>query len=608
MEWYRQVQFIAAVPMAEDAAEELGTTVNGMWAGPEARSDESVAHAHASGQRVLFSVPLTAVVPAVYQAGPTSHLLDEVCRDTEGNQALVPWYYWEPEPVYAACIYSPVFRRYLLRRCRQGIDRGMDVVNLDEINTNIGLMSQDVGASGFCRYCLAGFRGHLREKCEAPGNASAEHDAAVLEMDDDTLRTVLRGDESLYRRYRRFHEQEAFGVVADFITELRDYASLASPGFAVTANLAYLGNEVVTRGDLWSPRWGEYLDFVMMENMYRTEPGGPHLLLPRGKFTAWYRLGSAFSSHAPAWICPSIMVPRQLAGQTRTQYYLLMFLEAYANGGRWGYYWWPGVDAATRLKATVPARLKDYIRFISRYRRYFEQVSTANDLAILYLDGCMSQKPEAHYKYLALAQVMAEAGYQFDVIYCEDRERHDASLDLELLKTYKALLVPEAGNLGNQPAAALTAYVRSFGGKVAIFSENPLGPRMARREADQALFDFWTNYGQRDRQRILASLAPLGSARLRSSDPMVNVIRYATGDEQVLHLLNYNYDAGADRLVPSRDLRIFLPWQPGDEPTCTLLRPDGEQRLECALGNGELTLKIPDLDLYGLVVVAKNRR
>ncbi len=130
MEWYRQVQFIAAVPMAEDAAEEFGTTVNGMWAGPEARSDESVAHAYASGQRVLFSVPLIAVVPAVYQAGPTSHLLDEVCRDTQGNQALVPWYYWEPEPVYAACIYSPVFRRYLLRRCRQGIDTDRPLVPL----------------------------------------------------------------------------------------------------------------------------------------------------------------------------------------------------------------------------------------------------------------------------------------------------------------------------------------------------------------------------------------------------------------------------------------------------------------------------------------------
>jgi hypothetical protein len=606
MEWYRHIQFIAAVPMPEDAAEDLGTTVNGMWAGPEARAEGSVARAHARGQRVLFSVPLIALVPAVYKANPTRNLLDEVCRDIQGKHALVPWYYWEPEPVYAACIYSRVFRRYLLGRCRDGIDRGIDVVNLDEINTSIGLMSRAAGAPGFCRYCLAGFRGHIRGKYAGPEPATAEQDAAVLEMDDDALRAVLRGDESLYLRYRRFHEREAFGVVESFITELRGYASHASPGFAVTANLACLGNEVVTRGDLWGPRWGQHLDFVMMENIYRPEPGGPHLLLPRGKFTAWYRLGSAISGQAPTWICPSILVPRQLAGQSRTQYYLLMFLEAYANGGRWGYYWWPGVDAATRMNATVPTRLKDYIRFISRYRRYYEQVPTANALAILYLDGCISRKPEAHYKYLALAQVMAEAGYQFDVLFYGDGEHDDRPLDLELLKRYKALLIPEAGSLGHRDSAALTTYVSSLGGKVAVFSEHPLGRTIARREGEQALFDFWTNYRPRDRQRILASVQPLGSAPVRCSDPLVSVICYGAGNGQVLHLLNYNYDASSDRVAVSRDLRIDLPWEPGTEATCTLLRPDGEQRLECALDNGGLTITVPDLDLYGLVVIAAN--
>ena len=32
MEWYRAVQFIAAVPMPIEWAREYGTTVNGMWA------------------------------------------------------------------------------------------------------------------------------------------------------------------------------------------------------------------------------------------------------------------------------------------------------------------------------------------------------------------------------------------------------------------------------------------------------------------------------------------------------------------------------------------------------------------------------------------------
>jgi len=235
-------------------------------------------------------------------------------------------------------------------------------------------------------------------------------------------------------------------------------------------------------------------------------------------------------------------------------------------------------------------------------------VPTANDLAILYLNSCISRKPQSHFKHLALAQVMAEAGCQFDVLYCDDGEHHDVRLDLELLKRYKALLIPEAGNLDDRHAETLTSYAKSPGGKVAIFSENPVGRSMAARKGEQALLDFWKSYGQRDRQRILASVAPFGWARLRSSDPMVNVIREASEKEQVLHLLNYNYDASADPVVRSRDLRIVLRWEHGNDATCTLLRPDGEQRLECAPGKGELAVKIPDLDLHGLVIVARNRR
>src|SRR5215475_12028805 len=377
MQWYRQVQFISAVAMPGQWADQLGTTVNGMWASAENRSPEAVARTHDTGHRVLFSVPLIALTPGVYNSDAGRHLLGEVCRDVDGGPARVGWYYWEPEPVYSACIYSPAFRRYLLDRCRNGIDRRMDVVNLDEINTSIGLMNRKAGGSGFCRYCLERFRRH------DPSAAS----------DDDVLRSRLRQDDAMYARYRRFHELEAFGEVIRFIAELRDYAGSGASAvggatdFAITANVAYLGNNVGTHGALWGPMWGEDLHFVMAENTYRVPESGaesPHLLLPRGKFTAWYRLASGFASRAPAWICPSILVPRPLAGRERTGYYLLMFLEAYANGGRWAYNWWPGVDNEARYSATVPARLKDYIEFIAVNREYFEQAGSGNELAILY--------------------------------------------------------------------------------------------------------------------------------------------------------------------------------------------------------------------------------
>ena len=46
MEWYRQVQFVAAVPMPPEMAEEFGTTVNGMWASPEFGDSDVVTEQH----------------------------------------------------------------------------------------------------------------------------------------------------------------------------------------------------------------------------------------------------------------------------------------------------------------------------------------------------------------------------------------------------------------------------------------------------------------------------------------------------------------------------------------------------------------------------------
>jgi hypothetical protein len=597
MQWYRRVQFISAVPMPERWADELGTTVNGMWASAENRSPEAVARWHNGGGRVLFSVPLIALTPGVYGSDAGRHLLGEVCRDVDGGPARVGWYYWEPEPVYSACIYSPVFRRYLLDRCKDGIDRRMDVVNLDEINTHVGLMNRKAGGSGFCRYCLERFR---------------RHDASAG-SDDEALRMWLKHDDALYARYRRFHQQEAFGEVARFIAELRRYAASdtsafgSATDFAITANVAYLGNNVGTHGALWGPMWGEHLDFVMAENTYRVpEAGaqGPHLLLPRGKFTAWYRLASGFTSRAPAWICPSILVPRQLTGQERTGYYLLMFLEAYANGGRWAYNWWPGVDDHTRYSATVPQRLKAYIEFITLNREYLEQATTDNELAILYLDSCISQKPEAHQKYLALAQALAEAGYQYDVVYVGDGRFNAAVLDPNRLVRYKTLLIPEGWTITDGEADALTAFADA-GGQVVVYGQAP--PTVLGRRADERpLVRFWRDYSDADRQRVVATVDTSESARVTCSDPMVNAIRWRKEGEQVLHLLNYDYDITSDQVRAVLRFTVSLPWPSPRGASCTLLRPGQQERLDCTTHDGQLVVEVPELDVYGLMVVRES--
>jgi hypothetical protein len=588
MDWYRQIQFVAAVAMPPDVAEEFGTTVNGMWADPEILTEDQVADAHERGRRVLFSVPMIALTPDVYDAAPTSNLLDEVCSDINGDRSECDWYFWESKPVFAGCIYSDAFRAYLLARCRDGVDRGMDVVNLDEIMTGIGLMNRAARGSGFCARCLDRFRSH------------PDADDADRALDDDALRARLKDDDATYERYRRFQELAAFDVMIGFIQELRAYADERNPGFAISANVAYLGNLVPTFGALWGCQWGPHVDFVLMENHYRIEHGAPHLLLPRGSFAAWYRLGASFTG-APTWICPSITVPRQLADRPRTNYHLLMFLEAYANAGRWGYYWWPGVDADTRLAATAPDSLKPWIRFISQHRDLYESAVAANELAVLYADGAISSRPETHTKYLALAQILAEGGFQFDVLYGGDGRFNPDELDPATLARYRVILLPEGRDLGEAPTAALEAFARN-GGQVVVFSESPLDRDLVRHADGDALAAFWRDYRDEDRDRILAELAEVSAERIVASDPAVRVTRYVTGERQVVHLLDHRYDEDTDVVDPIRDLHLRLPWRAGDA-SCTLLTPGGERRLAVDVVSDELIVEVPELDPYALLVV-----
>jgi hypothetical protein len=583
--------------MPEELVEAYGTTVNGMWASHEHLSDQYIQNAHAKGNRALFSVPLIALTPHVYNGPKDHYLVDEACLDIDGSTSLVPWYYWEAQKVYSICFYSEKFRGYLLDRCRAGIMRGMDVVNLDEINTSLGLMNRKPGGSGFCNSCLSRFREHARH--------SSDLDPALAEMDDQTLRQKLHDDDALYEQYHRFHELEAYRVAIDFVTELRAIARQYNPDFAITANLAYLGNLVPVHGDLWGLMWGELFDFVMMENVYQPDRDGLHLLLPRGKFSAWYRLGSAFSSRAPVWICPSINVPKQMAGEKRATYYTLMFLEAYANNGRWGYYWWPGVDVETRAKATAPEQIKDYTRFLKKYRHYFEYLSTRNSLAILYLNSAMRERPEGHFKYLALAQALAEAGYQYDVIYGGDGVYTTDELDVSRLCRYKAVLVPEAGALTPAQKEALSRYASEPGSELIQFARNPAehGFSLGSLYDEAPLYRFWKEYRSEDREQIAATISPQAGRPIRTSHPLVEVVRYTQGNETILHILNYQYDAAQDLVTPVEALKVSIPWEGSSPPVLRWITLEGEHPYPCRVEDGELVFEIPQLNLYGLAVL-----
>jgi hypothetical protein len=608
MKWFEQVQFIAAVPMPIEWAREYGTTVNGMWADPDRWGKAEVEQAHAEGRRVLVSVPLIALTHGAYEQEENRYLMSEVCRDVFGNEAEVKWYYWDSKPVYAMCLYSRVFRDYLLAKIQKAIETGADVVNVDEIQTSIGLMSREEKDPGFCPKCLEKFCAHLDRDSSARSAAGVGNVGNLRENDYSALLQRLREDDAFYHLYVSFHERAAFQTVEEFLAEIRSATAAAGSEMAVIANLTGLGTFLETQGSLWGAAWGELIDFVIMENLYLLNPGTfqegrAHWLLPRGKFTAWYRLAASFRSRAPAWICPQINVPRELAGKRSVNYYLLMFLEAYANNGRWGYYWWPGVDNETRRAATAPEAVKDYTQFILAHREYYEGLTTDNDVAILYANSAVLENRKGHFKYIALAQALAEGGFQYDVLYVGDDVFTPSDIDTRQLARYRAVLLPEAAGLTEKQLEALRAYSEG-GGRVIAYSEIGLDASPSVTAiTDDLLLDFWHHYQDRDRSRILSPLEDMEGARIQTSDPRVSVVRYQTDGRVVCHVINYDYHESDDTIAAKRDVEVRLPWN-GDAPTSgRCLSLDGERELAVSRNGSWLSFTVPSIDPYVLVVL-----
>jgi hypothetical protein len=334
--------------------------------------------------------------------------------------------------------------------------------------------------------------------------------------------------------------------------------------------------------------WGELSDVIMLEAIYvvsqsQFEDPHAHKLLPRGTFAPLYRLGRALGPHAPIWIAPQINVPRQLAGQRRQRYYELMFLEAYANRGRWGYNWWPGVDAEARREATAPEAIKDWTAFLRAHADLYVGIETANELAVVYSNAAVLAEPRTHDRYLALAQALYESGVQYDVIYTGDDRFAPADLDPTDLARYRKVVVPAIDRVTGSQAGVLDAY-RAGGGVVAGIPVSS--------ETGELLDRFWAGYADGERDAIILALDVDDRARIHVSTPRVIPTRYVAGDGRTLiHLLNYDYREDRDEVEPARGIVMRMPWAAGSASAATLISPIREEAVATRVADGCETMR-----------------
>ena len=120
--------------------------------------------------------------------------------------------------------------------------------------------------------------------------------------------------------------------------------------------------------------------------------------------------------------------------------------------------------------------------------------------------------------------------------------------------------------------------------KCTVGNRTPIERKLYRRAKAEESYWFYVLYGK-----------PHGK--------LLTLIGLRIADQQILHLINYAYDAERDAIAAARGLEVSIPGVGAEVGFCRLLDLDGEHSLRFSYRAERLIVEIPHLDVYGLLVI-----
>ena len=199
--------------------------------------------------------------------------------------------------------------------------------------------------------------------------------------------------------------------------------------------------------------------------------------------------------------------------------------------------------------------------------------------------------------YRVATAAFAQAAVPFDVVLFPDGITADDRVTTATLQGYGSVVLPSCTFLTSGQASALLDYLDG-GGRVVVTGD--LGTNLPDDVRGKLLSHERLTTGH---HADVDSLLPLGrQVQAEGLDGVaVNVHRLADGAAAV-HLINYDYDAFADRVVPRTGVRLGVTL-PGDHAHATLLTADGTATdLTMTSYEGRCSVDLAELPLYGIVL------
>jgi hypothetical protein len=199
--------------------------------------------------------------------------------------------------------------------------------------------------------------------------------------------------------------------------------------------------------------------------------------------------------------------------------------------------------------------------------------------------------------YRVATAAFAQAAVPFDVVLFPDGVTAEDRVTPATLRRYASVVLPSCTFLTDGQAQALLDYLDG-GGRVVVTGDlglnlpDELREKLASHErvstAHHADVDALLPFGRQVQGEGLDGVA-------------VNLHRLDDGATAV-HLVNYDYDRDADRVVPRTGVRLTVRL-PAGPARATLVTPDGGARaLTLEMFDGACSVDLAELPLYAIVV------
>jgi len=450
--------------------------------------------------------------------------------------------------------------------------------------------------------------------------------ATALSMEDWSDLDV--GSLPLYTLYRRFLALQNYEAAAAMIETGREYAlQTTGKDIPFSANINTLASPDAF---LFVP----LLDMIDLEFIY-VDFG----YFRNGRGISALKLARFFDK--PAVLRTSAAVEFDLIewGAAGTvDLYGTMIADAVSSGGEFS------VELGVGSIEQDIYALAPYYRFRSDNSDIFDVEPLDAQVAVLLLWENVVADPYRLTAYFGANSLLADSGMQFDTVFGAQEylsrgeipmyPAPDFPLDLETLRSYPVVVLPEMSDLIESHAATLMEYVDGGGVLVTYVvdefglefqreddptvgvllqmlrsgAENAAGGKVVRLDENLGR-DYSNDPDPVLRQEWLNVMADLGlSPEVRyDAGPMVAAQVYAAEDQLVVHLVNYNWDIDTLTTTPVGEVAVEIVLPDGfdrAELTVSTHAPgQAAVELDVELSEVGIIVTIPELHIWSVISV-----